>query len=141
MAADGRLSARQERGVAALLAHGSIAAAARSINVHERTMRTWLKQQAFASALREARAQLLQQGVNTLHALLGASAAALARNLGCGVPSVEVRAACAAFDNVYRGVEVLDLAGQVAELKEQVRQLIEARGRGLVTQNGPSPVG
>ncbi len=39
------------------------------------------------------------------------------RNMACGVPAVEVRAAAAVFALAFRGAELVDLAGRVAELE------------------------
>jgi hypothetical protein len=115
----GGLSPRQEQAVAALLEHPTAAAAAAAVGVHEKTLRRWLKQTAFLNAYRSARRALVEAAVARVQQALGRGAETLVRNLTCGVPAAEIAAARQLFEQAYKGVELLDLAGRVATLEER----------------------
>src|SRR5262249_17990381 len=109
-----------EAAVAALLQHGTVKAAAGAVGVDESTLRSWLRGPAFLAAYREARRQVVEHAVGALQAFAGSAVVALTRNLECGKPADEIRAATALLDLALRGVELGDLAQQVAELKAEV---------------------
>lgn len=111
-----------ERAVAALLAEKTIKDAAAAVGLSERQLRRWTKQPAFQAMYREARRRVVEQAVGRLQSLAGKAADALERNLGCGAPAVEVRAAGMVIDAAVRGVEAADLVGQVDELERRVRE-------------------
>jgi hypothetical protein len=112
-----RVSRDTEAAVAALLSCRSIAAAAKKVGVNEKTLRAWLKEEAFASAYRAARRAVVEYSIAQVQKLTEQAVKALARNLRCGVPAVEVKAAVAILDQAGRGVELLDLAERLAKLE------------------------
>ena len=58
------LDATQERAIIALLNHPTIREAAKSLDIGERTLHTWLDQPAFSSAYRRARRQAFAQAIS-----------------------------------------------------------------------------
>jgi hypothetical protein len=139
MAGGARLDERQEQAVAALLTEPTHEAAAAKAGVSPRTLRYWLAQPEFAAAYRAARQAVLEQTVARLLAATGKAVQALERNLTCGKPQAEIRAAVAVLGQAARGVEVLDLAGQLEDLQRQLEGV--QRGAGDPLASGEPPAG
>ena len=99
--------------------------AALTANVKPRTLRSWLTRPDFQHAFRQARQQLLQQTTDRLLAQAAAAVQALLRNLTCGNPASELRAADLILTHAAKGVELLDLARRVEELEQLTRQRSE----------------
>ncbi|SRR6266849_3175917 len=116
-----KLGRRQEAAVAALLTAPTITEAAQVVGVAESTLRRWLAEPEFQAAYQEARQQAVSMAVGRLQGLLAKAAETLERAMSCGTPATEVRAAIAAFDQAYKGAELLDLAGRVAALEGRVK--------------------
>src|SRR5262245_57812160 len=112
-----RLTRLMEAAIAALLTQPTVATAAEKAGVSERTLQLWLKRPEFASAYRDARRQVVEGAVVRLQQLTMRGVLALNRNLDCGNPSVEVRAAQVVFDLALRAVEVDDLLTRVEALE------------------------
>jgi len=124
-----KLQYKWEVAIAALLAEPSIEKAALTANVKPRTLRSWLTRPDFQTAFRQARQQLLQQTTDCLLALTRTAAETLQRNMACGHPASEIRAADLVLTHAAKGVELLDLARRVEELEQLARQRGE-RGPG-----------
>jgi hypothetical protein len=122
-----KMSRKQEQAIAALLAEDTVERAAAAASVPYRTLKNWLTLPAFCAAYRRARTQLLERVVARLLNTTTEAVATLKRNLTCGKPSTEVRAALALIQQSLHGVEVLDLENEVAELRQLVEQ-ISAQG-------------
>jgi hypothetical protein len=112
-------SRREDVALAALLSEPTIAKAATTAGISEPTLLRWLAEPEFQRRYREARRQVVEQAVSALQRAAGESVESLQRNLTCGVPSAEIAAAKAILDQAFRGMEVLDLAAEIAELKRQ----------------------
>jgi hypothetical protein len=114
-----KLSRKQEAAILALLQEPTLAAAARACGVGEATLARWLRLPPFQAEYRAARRQVVEHALSQLQQLSSEAAATLRRNLSCGLPSVEVRAALGVLDQALRAVELLDLAERVAALEER----------------------
>ena len=123
----GKRPRREEAAIAALLAEPTIAAAARRAGVSESTLLRWLREPEFGSEYRAARRLVVESAIGRLQQTATEAVDALARNLQCGIPAVEVGAAKAVLDQAIRGVELLDLAERVAALE---RAGADAQGKG-----------
>ena len=110
---------KREQAILALLAHPTIPEAARACGVSDKTLWRWLQDEEFRRSYREARRQVLEGAISNLQQATGEAAAALRRNLSCGVPSVEVRSALGIIEQAIKGAELLDLAERIATLEEQ----------------------
>jgi hypothetical protein len=113
------LTHRQEQALAALLVQPSIDRAAEACKVNERTLRRWLREQAFLTAYRDARRQEVEAAVSLLQRIAAKAVATVHRNLDCNKPAVEVKAAVAIIDRALRGVELLELVERVEELERR----------------------
>jgi hypothetical protein len=109
-----------QQALAALLSTPTLADAARVAGISERTLRYWLKRPKFLAAYRRARRQLVEAAVARLQQIAWEAAEALRRNLTCGQPSNEIRAALGVLEQAAKGIELVDLAEQVEELRNLV---------------------
>jgi phage terminase small subunit len=123
------LTRKQERAVAALLAHPTVARAAAAAGVSERSVYHWLKEPTFLKAYREGRRQLVEAALGQLQRATAQAVRTLVRNLKAVKASDQVRSALGILDRAVKGVELIDLEERVAEL-EQVAELERARGGG-----------
>jgi hypothetical protein len=112
-----KLSRKQELAISHLLTSDTLRAAAEAIGVHESTLRAWLKLPRFAAEYRERRRQIVELAVTQLQGLTADAATTLRRNLTCGTPAVEVRAATAVMELAIKAIEVADLAQRVEDLE------------------------
>jgi transposase-like protein len=87
------LSEKQELALAALLAGKTRKQAARLATVNEVTIYRWLNDDFFRSQLRGRRGKLFDEAAGQLYGLTEKAIATLKKNLDCGIPSVEVKAA------------------------------------------------
>jgi len=112
------LSANQEKGLAALLECQTIAEAATYAGLSEPTLYRYLKDPAFQTAYRAARRQLYEHGVIRLQRDINKAADTLVRNLSCGNPSAEVRAATVMYEKCEKGIEMLDILERLEALED-----------------------
>jgi hypothetical protein len=123
MAGHGEKETRlRERAIAALLAEPSIKAAAKTARVSHAALKLWLKDEAFLKDFREARLRVLERAVALLAGSTTRAVQALRRNLRCGRPADEIRAATAILEHATRGAaDLLDHEGRLRALEEQAR--------------------
>jgi hypothetical protein len=113
----GKRPRREEAAVAALLAEPTIEAAAKRVGISESTLLRWLAEPAFKAQYRAARRQVVEGAIGRLQAVATKAVDALARNLTCGIPAVEVGAARSVLDQAIKAVELVDLAERVEQLE------------------------
>lgn len=115
-----RLSARQMRGIAALMESPSIEHAARVVGVSERCMLMWLNKPIFQRALRQAGQDLIDQAVRRLSALSDTAIDTLAHAMQDteAPPATRVRAADVVLSRLMNLKELGDLEARVAKLEE-----------------------
>src|SRR6516165_10042779 len=111
-----KLTRKKEAAIASLLSEPTIEGAAQKAGVSYRTLQGWLTQPDFRLAYQRARAVLLERVVATLVRLSTSAIVALGRNLTCGKPAAEIRAASAILTQATRGVELMDLAERLSAL-------------------------
>jgi hypothetical protein len=92
-------AARQDEAITALLRAPRVEAAAALAGIPEGTLRQWLKDPRFDARYQAARQATLDDRIARLEQLAGDAVDALARNLTCGVPQVEVEAAKAILNH------------------------------------------
>jgi hypothetical protein len=117
-----KLNHRQEQAIAYLLSERTIEAAAEKVGISERTLYAWLREPVFQTEYRAARQTVLERTVARLLALSGKATDVLERNLDCGKPTAEIRAAMAILRNAVDGVEQLDLVTELANLKAAIEE-------------------
>ena len=92
--------------------------AARQAKVGEATLRRWLSADAvFQKAYRVARRAVMEGVIGRVQRVAGDAVDALERNLTCGRPGDEIRAALGVLDLATRGLEIGDLLERVEELE------------------------
>jgi hypothetical protein len=116
-----KLSRKQELAIAALLSSDTVGKAADAAGVAERTLRGWLQEPLFQDAYRAARRQVVEGTLTRLLALCGDAVDALKRNLTCGKPASEIRAALAVLEQTTKGLEATDLLAEIDALKRQLQ--------------------
>jgi hypothetical protein len=119
---DTKLTRRQEQALLALLRRPTICGAAKLAGVDERTVRRWLQLPAFIAAYRACRRQLVEAALGRLQKSAAKAVKALERNLSCGAPSTEIRAALGILDNAIRATETLDQEQRLEELEQRLAQ-------------------
>jgi hypothetical protein len=125
-----KLTRFQERAIGALLVRPTVESAAAAAGVSYATLRRWLERDDFQRAYRAARRRALHQAVGRLQYAASLAVGALVRNLKCGRPSVECAAASALLLHATRGQEAVDLADEVAEIRDLVERQ-QKRGASL----------
>ena len=111
---------RQDRAIIALLAEPSIEAAAKTADVSDVTIWRWMKQPEFRAKLRDARRAVVEGAIGRLQQASTEAVATLQRNLTCGTPSVEVRAAATILDQAIKAVELFDMVERVEQLETRL---------------------
>lgn len=95
----------------------TVEAAATAAGVSQRTAWRWLSRPEFASRVQEMKRHRLQSALDELQSASLDAVRCLRRNLDCGVPSVEVRAAATILDLGLRATELLDLEERLATME------------------------
>lgn len=119
---DDQVTRVQERTIDALLNCKTGKDAALKAGVSERTLRYWMKQRAFLRAYRDARRQLVEHSVSRLQKASAKAVATLVKNLRCGRPGDEIRAAALILEHGARGVELIDLEERLSELESRLAE-------------------
>lgn len=120
MSAGTKITRKGETLIAALLTESTHAAAAVKAGVSEATVQRWLKDPTFQAAYRTARRGVVEVAVGRLQQVTAEAVEALRKNLTCGNPAVEVRAAIGVLDQAFHGIELIDLATQLDELQRRL---------------------
>ena len=119
---NGKLNARQEQAIAALLMEPTVTAAADKANVPERTLYRWLDEPGFTAAYREARRKAVKQTVARLQRA-SAPVVSILLQLAASdhTPATARVAACrAVLDYTFKAVELEDLDERLRALEEHM---------------------
>jgi len=123
MAENGRkLSTKQKRAIAALLAERNVRAAAESARVGERTLYRWLSDAEFRAALAAAEGDAIDQATRRLIAMTGKAADELQAILTDldSTPAVRLRAIELIFANALKLRELRNVEERLAALEKAV---------------------
>lgn len=115
--AGGGLTARQERGLAALLHNATIDAAAKAAKIGNTTLRTWLADADFRAAYDQARRAVYDQAIATAQNAAGAAVATLVLLMAKGTPQDSVRLAAA------RAILAIGDRQDIEEIKRRIAAL------------------
>ena len=99
MSARAKIDCEGETLIAALLTEPTHAFAAAKAGVSEATVQRWQRKPDSLTAYRLARRAVVESAVGRLQQVTGEAVEVLRRNLTCGTPAVEIRAAVAILDN------------------------------------------
>jgi hypothetical protein len=115
------VSARQDKLIPYLLTESSIEAACKKAGIGAATYYRWLSDKAFVEKFRQARNLILENTVARLQSLAGEAVETLKRNLSCGNPAAENRAAIAILDQTVKGVETLDIVAKLEAVQTMLK--------------------
>jgi hypothetical protein len=122
-----KFTRRREAALAALLASSTVEKAAERCGVSYRTLKGWLAQEDFAREYRARRRGLLDDAVKVLQAAATAAVATLVTKLKAPKDADAIAAARLILEQAFKGTELLDLAGEVEKLREQVEVINNER--------------
>ena len=125
----GKRPQREEAAIGALLSEPTIGAAAQKAGIGENTLLRWMAEPDFKARYRAARRSVVEGAIGRLQQAATQAVDALARNLTCGIPAVEVGAAKSILDQAIKAVELVDLAERIEAL-EQASELAAERTKG-----------
>jgi hypothetical protein len=112
-----KLTRKAEQAIAALLEHPTMAEAARSCGVSERSLWRWLQRDDFQKRYREAQRAVVDSAITKLQAATLRAVETLERNLTCGNFFAENAAAQAILTHSFKAIEVRELQEQIDEIK------------------------
>ena len=119
-----KLSRNQEKAIAALLAHPTMAKAA-AAGVGEVTLWRWMQIPEFREQYRLARREAVSQAVGHLQGACSVAVMALtdiSKDVNCPA-GARVSAARTVLEMAFKGVELEDLAVRVEELEQRVAKV------------------
>jgi hypothetical protein len=125
-----------EKCIAALLSEPTLETAAVRAGVGLRTIKDYLANPDFLQAYRTARRAIVEGAVAQLQQLSLQAVLCLHRNMTCGRPAVEVRAALGLLDQVFKGTEVFDLSTQMEDLRRQLAEVVTQHGNSHAQKAG-----
>ena len=111
------MRSRYERAAQEMVTSGRRDQAAEKVGISISTLDRWHKDEVFQQILREKQHQAMIQALSEVRSNLSDATKTLLRNLTCGQPSSEIRAATALFDLTLRLHESVDLSHRLAQLE------------------------
>jgi hypothetical protein len=117
-----KLTRKQDLAVLALLTEPTHQRAAVKTGVSESTLHRWLQLPEFLAAYRAARRRMVESGIAMLQRLMMNAVVTLGKNLTCGHPASENRAAMAIVEYSRRGVEEIDMEERIAALEKRTEE-------------------
>jgi hypothetical protein len=112
------LSARQTNTIAALLCCPSDRAACKRARVADRTLRTWLRDEEFARALKAAQSEAFSRAAGALQAAAVQAVRVLRGALRSKKDGVRLRAALGMLDRAFRAAELIQLEDRITRLEQ-----------------------
>jgi hypothetical protein len=104
-----KINRKQESLIAALLTEPTHAAAAAKAGVSEATLHRWLRIPEFQAAYRKARRDIVEVALGGIQQATRKAVETLERNLVCGHPGSEIRAALGILELSVKAVELVDI--------------------------------
>ena len=122
MQASRELTRKQEALISALLTMPQLIDAVRHVGISEVTAWRWLKQEAFATAYREARRAVIDQAIVQVQCATGAAVETLRQVMqdATASPSARVSAAKVMLDTAFKVVELEDLEARLRDLEDRL---------------------
>jgi hypothetical protein len=116
-----RLTPKQERALASLIACPTIRAAAEDAGVNEGTLYGWLKDPRFKNRYDDLRRQAVDSALTALQHACSAAVQALRDNLHCDTPAVRNRAAEIILSHTIKARELEELEQRIAALEAALK--------------------
>ena len=112
-----KFTRKMHHAVIALLQSPTVEGAAGLCGVSESTLSRWIKRSDFQDAYTQARSELVQRSLSSLQTASLEALDALKRNVACGLPAIEVRAASALLDQSLRATELVGIEARLDALE------------------------
>lgn len=116
----------REKIIDALLSTSTIADAAKQAGVSEATIFRCLRDETFKNEYRNARRDVVENTVGQLQGATAQAVETLTKNLSCGNPTAEIRAAQLILETSYKGIELIDLQMRLEILEAEQEKLDSA---------------
>ncbi|MGI8542817.1 MAG: hypothetical protein ACR2MD_04980 [Aridibacter sp.] len=111
-----------EKALTALLTSNSITEAATKAKLSETTLYRYLQDNEFKDKYRNARRNLLESSIGQIQGATSDAVETLKRNLDCGTPSAEIRAAQIILDNSNRAFEITEILQRLENLEANQKE-------------------
>jgi DNA-binding MurR/RpiR family transcriptional regulator len=98
-----------EKALVALLETSTVAEAAKHAGLSEATIYRLLSDDDFQTEYRKTRRALVEKAVGQIQTATSKAVEALTKNLTCGTPSAEIRAAQIVMEMAHKGIEMTDI--------------------------------
>ena len=116
-----KFTRKMHHAVIALLQSPTVEGAAGLCGVSESTLSRWIKRSDFQDVYTQVRNDLVQRSLSSLQTASLEAIDALKRNVACGLPAIEVRAASALLDQSLRATELVGLEARLDALECAVK--------------------
>ena len=90
---------------------------AKANRISETTIYLWQQKDEFKSELRRLRREAYETSVNKLQSVTDKAIDTLERNLNCGIPSTEIRAAQILLEQSSKAIDTLDVLERLERLE------------------------
>jgi hypothetical protein len=117
----GKLKARQQAAVGAILSSRTLAEASANSGVSTATLKRWQAQPAFREALEQGSRDLLSSAITHMLRASSRAAETLVSLLESEQEGIRLRAALGLFDRVTEMVAYLDLEARLQSVEEQLK--------------------
>lgn len=114
---------KKDLAIAALLSEPTIEKAAILVGVSVITLQRWLKHPDFKNRYKAACYQVMEEAILSLQRASNLAVEALKRNLDCGRPTIEVRAALGVLDQSTKATGMLDFELRLSALEEGLSKM------------------
>ena len=120
---NGKLPRRQAKALEALISESSVQGAADKAAVSRATLYRWMREDAFAGALREARAQIFESLLTDLQGLGHLAVKALREVLEdkTANPATRVKASLGALASIIRAREIFETEDRLRAVEYQLK--------------------
>jgi len=116
-----KFTRKMHHAVIALLQSPTVEGAAGLCGVSESTLSRWIKRSDFQDVYTQVRSELVQRSLSSLQTASLEAIDGLKRNVACGLPAIEVRAASALLDQSLRVTELLGIEARLDALECAVK--------------------
>jgi hypothetical protein len=124
-----KLSRKQYRAIAALLAEPTITKAAAKADTSAATIRRWAKLPEFKAAWEAAGRALVKRSLGRLQRGTGMAVQTLIKNLKADKASDQIRSALGILEHAMHGMDLMAMSAKVEELQAALAVLTEQANR------------
>ena len=112
----------KQKALTALLNSPTITDAAKTCGLSEATIYRYLSEDDFKKEYRNARREVVENSITQIQRITHKAVETLEKNLNCGKPSDENRAAQIILDNAIKGVELVDVMERLEVLEDAIEK-------------------